>query len=149
MIRQVRQGVLAEVEDREAAISIVAKELLEYKRLHREAGHTFDYKPVEEVIETLDRTCMILLVEDQYLLILKHYEVFFSYDKVLEEVILKRYSKGTVGLSYILSVMETIGKQLGCTRLQLGTLGQSGKTLPRLYSRHGFVESGFTMTKEI
>lgn len=149
MIRQVTAGIIDKPRDYDQAVSIVREVLLSYKSLHKRAGHTFDYKTVDEVLEELQETCLILIIEEQYVFILREYSPLFSNDKILEEVLLSRYQAGSCTLKYVLGIMETIGKQLGCNILHLATLGQKGKALPRLYARCGFKEAYVTMKKEI
>jgi len=146
---RITQGKIDPVEDVEAARSIVRDVLLSYKNLHRGAGHTFRYKTVDEVLQNLEDTCTIVLIENEYLLIFQQIDCQFSHDRVLDEVLLSRYRKGTHGLDYVVGCMENMGRKLGCNKLQLSTLGQRGEALPKLYARYGFTEACRIMTKEI
>lgn len=146
---QVTNGRIDNLELSPEVVSVINEVILSYKDTHKRYGKTFEYRPLDEMRERLLENTYGVFIEGEYLLLFQVAESYFAKDRILHEVLLRRYKEGTVPLSHVVKVMEGMARKLGCNKLRLGTESNSSKGLHRLYRRVGFEESSRAFIKEL
>lgn len=121
------------------------------RRLLRKTGRVFHNKhkdkqltpvSIEDQIEYVMNNLTIVLIEDQYLLMVDTYSPWFATDRILSEEMVLRYADGTATFHDVVKVVEDLKHRLNCDFIQVGTLACKTKrqheALTRLYERQGF-----------
>ena len=89
------------------------------------------------------------MMVDGYLVMCTVDTLWFSYEKVVQELLVVRVEKGGT-MKSVAQFLQAVADEAGATKVLVGTaFSRSDRALARMYKAHGFKAEAVTLTKEI
>jgi len=100
-------------------------------------------------INFYDNCSPITMMVDGYLVMCAVDRPWFSYEKVVQELLVVRVETGGT-LKSVAQFLRAVADEVGASKIYVGTaFSRSDRALARMYEAEGFTSEAITLTKEI